>query len=95
LGFNLEGTDTFRGVPLAEAVGRGGRWSGDALPLPMDGLRPGCEKDLLLPGVTPFEVDKITDFDCGTEPADAVDSAGEAERVLGGADVFARCKTVP
>lgn len=32
----------------------------------------------------------ITDLDWGTDPAEVVDSAGEAERVLGGADVFLR-----
>lgn len=50
----------------------------------MTGRRPGCDEERPLP-LSPLG---IAGLDVGTEPADAVDSVGEAERVLGGADVF-------
>lgn len=57
----------------------------------MDGRRPGCDEERFLPVNSPLLGNEGTaGMDVGTEPADVVDSAGEAERILGGADVFRR-----
>lgn len=37
----------------------------------------------------------MTDFERGDEPADVIESTGEAERVLGGGDAFLRLEIVP
>ena len=58
----------------------------------MDDRRLGCDEERLLPVTTtpPLGNEGTAGLDVGTEPADVVESAGEAERVLGGADVFRR-----
>lgn len=69
----LLGKEAFRMIPLAAApLGSGG---GDTRPPPREGRRPGCDEErvLLCGGL----------LGLGTEPADVVESAGEAERVLG------------
>ena len=40
--------------------------------------------------------EEAADLGCGLDPADAIESAGEVERELGGAEVFVlRWKSVP
>jgi hypothetical protein len=57
----------------------------------VDGRRPGCDEERFLPLKNALVGNEGTaGLDVGAEPADAVDSAGEAERVLGGAEVFRR-----
>ena len=57
----------------------------------MDGRRPGCEEERFLPLKNALVGNEGTaGLDIGAEPADVVDSAGEVERVLGGAEVFRR-----
>ena len=81
--------------------GRGGRGPrGEIRPLTRDGRRPGWEEDRLRPGMIPAVVmpgnEEAADLGCEIDPADAVESAGEVERELGGADIFARrWKIVP
>lgn len=82
------------------APGRGGRGSrGEIRPPTRDGRRPGCEEDRLRPGTVPIVVmpgNEAADLGCGLDPADAIESAGEVERELGGPDVFVlRWKIVP
>lgn len=99
LGLSLDGIDVFRGVPFpltADIPGSGGRPSrGDIRPPTRDGRRPGCDEERLLPPsegvVVPDSVppgrDDATAFE-GIEPMDAVESAGDAARDVGGAEVF-------
>lgn len=98
----MEGTEDLRIGPLAFAApGRGGRVSrGEIRPPTREGRRPGCEEDLLRPGTIPAVVipgkEEAADLGCGLDPADAIESAGDVERELGGADVFVlRWKIVP
>jgi hypothetical protein len=80
--------------PFALTIpGRGGRGSsGEIRPPIIDGRRPGCDDERLRPGTVPIVVmpgnEEDADLGCGTDPADATESAGEVERELGGPDVF-------
>jgi hypothetical protein len=101
-GLNLEGNDGLRGTvdPGRPLDGRGGRWSdvGDARPFIIEGRRPGCDIDRVRPGTTttpdelelPGSDEWADDFAIGFELADVVDSAGDDERELGGAEGFVR-----
>lgn len=93
--------DVLRGTaapPLEAEDGSGGRWSGvgDIRPFTIDGRRPGCETERLRPVIAALDElelpgsDEWFDFGTGLELADVIDSAGDDERVLGGADVFVR-----
>lgn len=99
-GLSLDGNDALRGTtdPFEPVDGSGGRWSavGDIRPFTSDGRRPGCDAERLRPGMATLDElelpgsDEAADFGKGLEPADVVDSAGDEERELGGADVFVR-----
>ena len=79
------GTETFRGVPFRiPEEGKGGRSS---CPTTIEGRRPGWDEDRLLTA-KPL----LVGMWYGTEAADAVESAGEEERALGG---FFRCEMAP
>jgi hypothetical protein len=92
IGLSLDGYDDFRGkfAPFGRIVcGKGGRWSkGETRPPIRDGRRPGCEDDLLLPGVE-FVMGSDVVGNLVVPGADIVASTGEDE-VLGGADNFDR-----
>lgn len=67
-------------------IGSGG---GDKRPPTRDGRRPGCEDERLRPTLIGAGAPgKDVAFACGTEPTEVVDSVGEDDRVLGGAEVF-------
>ena len=71
------------------------------VPATSEGRLPGCEEDRLLPVGRPRENVPGNEEDVTlvpeAEPADAVESAGEDERDVGGADDFVvlRWKIVP
>lgn len=101
LGFNFEGKDVLR-MPLLfnppAVAGNGGRWSGGDIPPPTrDGRRPGCDVERVrpIPKLVAVLAGRDDTIDLGTEPTDAVDSVGEDERRLGGAEVFRRWNIVP
>lgn len=82
---NFDGKEAFRvGTgPFAPAeLGRGGRSVGDNRPPTSDGRRPGCDDDRVRPI---FALDLGT----GIDPADAMESAGDEDRGVGGAEVLA------
>lgn len=103
MGLSFDGIDVLRlPAPLTPAeLGSGGRWSsGETRPPTRDGLRPGWDEDRLLPGTIPMGAapgKEDAALGWGMEPADAVESAGDDDRELGGADDFVvrRWKIVP
>lgn len=95
MGFNFDGIETLRAVPLiAAGPGKGGlESSGEIRPLIKEGRRPGCEEERLLPvialrGLTPGSEDDAG-LDPGIDPDDVVESAGDEGRGVGGAEDFA------
>ena len=79
-------------VPLVPFTGNGGLCSAVRCAPTSVGRGPGCEEDRLLPVTRPREDtpgnEEDVDLDPDMDPVDAVESAGEDERDVGGADDF-------
>jgi hypothetical protein len=88
----LDGIDGFRDAMLGAPLGKGGRFStGVTLPLPTnEGLLPGCEDDRFLVDPVlnggPLGRGVPVRLKKGMEPAVEVDSVGDEERGVDGAD---------
>lgn len=75
-------------APVGLFPGNGGRWSKEMLPPIREGRLPGWEEDRLLPVGNPRgdAPGSEEDVDLGADPMDVVESAGDDERDVGGAD---------